>query len=459
MNILMLPNVEILAILSEQPIFKQKKYRLMNHILIDDIDGGKLMFNSLTRCMIHLSYDEYFRMFDDFKEFEFLYRFYFLVPEDFNDMEVIDKVREHFKIHVDDVYLDSPQHFTILTTTKCNARCFYCYEKNSKKKKHMDEETAEKVANYIMKVADKDSPIGLSWFGGEPLYNMKAIDIITSMLQTNGYTYFSNFTSNAYLFDEKIINKTKYAWNTKSVQITLDGTEQIYNKTKNYIYKDSISPYKKVLNNIALLLNEGIQVTVRMNIDKHNAENLKGLVWDCFKRFKNHSKFVMYAYPIFEIEGYERTEDEKDEIFAKLEELENILKEVGYFTGDNIMYNIRYFQCMADKGDSVTISPNGDLGTCEHYIDSDFWGHIDNPQEKDYSILNGWREYEKPWEGCQDCPIYGSCLRPVKCEEMRKCDKRYKKWFIRKAKQGMLLQYQQMVNNTYQDTKLETNIL
>jgi hypothetical protein len=65
----MFPNVEIVAILTEQPIFKHKKYRLMNHVLVDDIDGGKLMFNSLTRCMIHLSYDEYFRMFDDFKEF------------------------------------------------------------------------------------------------------------------------------------------------------------------------------------------------------------------------------------------------------------------------------------------------------------------------------------------------------------------------------------------------------
>lgn len=451
MQIFIFPNNEIIAILKEQPIYNNIEYRWMKHILIEDIDGGKLIFNSLTRSLIHLTYKEFSEVFNDKLKYEILYRSYFLVPEDFNDMEVIDEVREHFKMPIDDLYLSSVNSFVILSTTKCNARCFYCYEMHEKNKKHMTMDTARSVANYIMKTSDINQPVNLCWFGGEPLYNIPVIDLICNTLKDNGFNYSSGFITNAILLDEKVINKAKNLWNITHTQITIDGTETIYNKTKNYIYKDIKNPYKKIINNIALLLNNNIKVSVRMNIDLHNAENLKELVWECKRMFKNHSKFSMYAYPIFENSDYSRDEEHRDLVFKKLEELEKVLLECGYFYGEPLKTVIAAQQCIADSGNSVLISPNGDLGTCEHYISSDFWGHINEPNKKDFEILNGWRLYEKPWEGCKDCPIYGSCLRPSKCKEIRKCDKRYKEWFVRKAKQGMLVFYRTNVTMTMND--------
>lgn len=455
MQILIFPNPEVVAILNEQPIYNDIKYRWFNHVLMEDVDGGKLIFNSLTRSLIHLTYKEFSEVFNDKLKYELLYRAYFLVPENFNDMEVIDDVREHFKTPIDDMYLDKVNSFVILPTTKCNARCFYCYELHEKGKKHMSLETAKEVAEYIMKTVDITQPINLCWFGGEPLFNMPVIDLICNTLKDNGYFYTSGFVSNAILLDEKVINKAKNLWNIDRAQITIDGTEAVYNKTKNYIYKDIKSPYKKILNNIALLLNNNITVSVRMNIDLHNSEDLKDLVWECKNRFKNHSKFSMYAYPIFENADYSRNEEQRDLVFKKLAELEKVMLDCGYYYGEPLRTIIRAHQCIADSGDSILISPNGDLGTCEHYISSDFWGHIKEPSKKDFEILKGWRVYEKPWEGCKNCPIYGSCLRPSKCEEMRKCDKRYKEWFIRKAIQGMLLFYYNNRNMSDEYIKIE----
>ena len=277
MEILMQPNLRVMANIGEQAVFANKDYRFMKHCLITDVDNGKLIFNGLTRALIFLRNDE-INSIGNINQYDFLYKYYFLVSEDFNEEEVVDRIRENLKTPIDDLYLDHPEQFTILTTTKCNARCFYCYELPTKKKHHMTEETAIKVGNYIVKVADRSKRINMHWFGGEPLFNMKVIDTITQIVRENGQQYTTTFTTNGYLFDKDLVLKAKNIWNTVHMQITLDGTEEIYNKVKNYIHKDPISPYKKVLNNIAMLLNNGIAVTVRMNLDFHNAENLKVLV-------------------------------------------------------------------------------------------------------------------------------------------------------------------------------------
>lgn len=433
----MQPNKEILAILKEQSIFLSTEYRLLNNCLVEDIDGGKILFNGLTRACIWLSNSEYRDIFDKNKIDYFLplYRYYFLVPVDYPEMAIIDLVREQFKIDIDDTYLNHPESYTILTTTKCNARCFYCYE-NKSKKKNMTENTANKVADWITSHSYKNIPIELHWFGGEPLFNQKAINIIVNKLKNKGFNYHSTFTSNGYLFDEETVNKAKDIWNTTHVQITIDGTEHIYNKAKNYIYKNGISPYKKVLNNIALLLNADIFVTIRMNIDVYNGDNLKELIRELHSTFGNHPKLTVYCYPIFEDETFQRTEEEREIVFSTLSEIEQLLDDTKLGKGTSPSFVIMSNQCMVDSGKSITISPNGELGLCEHFIDSDFWGDI-NSDKINPEIFYSWKEYEKPTEICNDCPLYGSCLRPSKCVEMSKCDKYYKEWKIQKAKIGL----------------------
>ena len=60
-------------------------------------------------------------------------------------------------------------------------------------------------------------------------------------------------------------------------------------------------------------------------------------------------------------------------------------------------------QCMADDGTSVLINPDGLIGTCEHYVSSDFFGNINN-NIIDSDILKGWREYENDLDICKTCP-------------------------------------------------------
>ena len=49
-----------------------------------------MIFNELTRAIIFMSNEEFNDVFN-VDRFEYLYRNYFIVPEDFNEMEVTDK--------------------------------------------------------------------------------------------------------------------------------------------------------------------------------------------------------------------------------------------------------------------------------------------------------------------------------------------------------------------------------
>jgi radical SAM protein with 4Fe4S-binding SPASM domain len=265
-------------------------------------------------------------------------------------------------------------------------------------------------------------------------------------LQENNVKYTSFFTTNGYLFDKDIIKKAKELWHITSCQITLDGTEYVYNKAKNYIYSDP-SPYKRVLDNIEELINNKVGVMIRMNVDMHNADNLKELVYELYGRFGNNKYLTPYCYPIFENEFFQRNEGERAIVFQKIAEIEEILNECRMYTGTSVRGNIRIGHCMVDNGRAITISPNGDFGLCEHYVDTDFWGHVDRPDEMDMDMIRSWRVYEEDLDICSDCPIYPRCVRASKCEEQSKCYPEYKEWLIRKAKMGIKTTYYSIMDD------------
>ena len=443
MKVIKQSNNEILNYLGG-PQFRTKgrKYRLNRYCLQQEVDEGTLIHNGLTGSEVLIRPFELMNIFTTSKcdYADFLLKNYFIVPEEYDEEEVVNVIRSKFQKHIPVNYLDHPYKFIILTTTRCNARCFYCYEMNSKGKTHMSYETAEKVAEYILDVVVPGSKIELGWFGGEPLFNSDVIEIICSRLASAGIKFTSNMISNCYLLDEEMLQKAKYDWNLTNIQVTFDGTEEVYNKIKNYIYKEGESPYKIVLNNVKALLNHGISVSVRMNCDHHNFENLKSLIQELHENFKNEGNFSMYVWPLFEI-GFKRTSEEKKILYESVLTLEKMLLDLGYPVSHGFSDGIKISHCMVDSGNAVTISPNGDIGLCEHYIDRDFISHINNPLDKNFDIIKSWRNYVKPNEFCKDCVLYPECLKMQKCPDEVPCEEHQKNYWIQHYKLNLKSNY------------------
>lgn len=335
----------------------------------------------------------------------------YLVPEAFDEMVFCDQVKNVATLtqHIS----SAVNRYVVFTTTDCNARCFYCFEKGQRRIK-MDEHTAETLAEWMIEHAENE-PISIRWFGGEPLYNSRVIDIISERLRKAGCDYTSTIVTNAYLFNNELIKKASGLWRIKNAIITLDGTEEIYNKTKAYIC-NSGSAYKRVLENIENLALSGIFVTVNLNMDAGNAEDLKKLAHELGERFKNNNNIRARCELLKEYNSTIHKFSSAKEAVDKRRKVNEILASYGLKNKKYLQNSLKLNSCMADNPKSVTVLPDGRIGRCEHFGDSEevgsiFSAIIDNEKIKQ------WKERREPVDECKTCPHYPYCFRLKKCNE------------------------------------------
>lgn len=416
-------------VVGKQERTEGQAYRLMTYVLQCPVEDGLLLYHTMTCCMVLLTRDEAAHL----TEQQELIDHWFLVPQLHDDLKSCKQLQEFARLFQSPA--KSITNYTILTTTGCNARCFYCYEKGSEPIA-MTEETADKVIRYIMSHRGEEEVL-LSWFGGEPLFNIQVIDYICSVLHKNNVPFRSKMTSNGYLFNEEIVRRAKELWQLRNVQITLDGMEQTYNRIKRYIYGD-VNAFERVLNNIELLTASDICVTIRLNVDKHNISEMSQLVSLLHQRFGANGHLSIYSH---ELLG-ERTPEHRAFIYDQRMQLDQQIKNCGYRKKQKLQKDIKLNYCMADNDQCVIVSPAGFLGKCEHFVDREFFGHIDS-EENDESVIRNFKERPADVEACATCPSYPQCFRLLMCGHGFECTPEWQKMKIHNTKEAMKEYYKE----------------
>ena len=408
-----------------------RNYRVSKHCLSIEHEDGMLLYHMLTGSLILLSRDE---SMEDCRDE--LIRDWFLVPEDFSEKQFSDDIHRILKMMQPAV--SARTDFTILTTTDCNARCFYCYEIGIPRIS-MDEETAAAAAAYMIR-ASKGNPIRIRWFGGEPLYNVKAIEIICSALKDQGAEFESSMVSNGYYLDREMIQKACRDWKLKKVQITIDGTEETYNRTKAYIDHDK-NPYVRVMDNIREALEAGITVTIRMNMDAGNAEDLVLLLDDMQKRFSGYTNLEVYIALLHEFRGKIHKNDSEAQTEQAYYALRNKAKEMGVLRQKELKDSISTTRCMADNGRCEAILPDGRTGCCEHYCEAMVTGNIwDDMRNKRVEA-----QWQKPLQvpECSECVLYPQCVKLEMCEWNRDgCGEADRRIRVHEIKEQIITMYE-----------------
>lgn len=431
-------NSSLLAIL--KPMKKNTdNYRMISYCTELPTADGVLLHNLLTKEMVLLDWEENLNRFG----LGYLKDHWFLVPEGANDKEYADFVQ--WVQETRKKKSKTVTNYSIFTTTDCNARCFYCYELG-RSRVPMSKVTALKVVQYIKTHCD-GKKVNLAWYGGEPLYNMEIIDIISDGLCKENVEFSSTMISNGYLFDEEVIRRAAESWNLKKIQITLDGTEEIYNRTKAYICAIE-NPYQKVIKNIELLLDAGIRVHIRMNMDVHNMENLLLLVDELTDRFGGRKNIHVYSYPIFksgkDMAGI-HSDEEWDVRFEAKRALDDKLYQCGLTSKRGITKTPHLYYCMADCGNAITILPDGNIGLCDHHSEDEFIGHIDLEGFNE-SVVASWKERVPEIPECADCFYYPNCRMLRKCVYSSVCFKQLREEKYRKIQRQMLNEYERWKN-------------
>ncbi|MBD5209093.1 MAG: SPASM domain-containing protein [Bacteroidales bacterium] len=396
--------------LVKQPI-QNFPYRPSNFIVRRDVDNGILLYNSVTGCLLFFESEDEIN-----SNLSVLIEYWFYLPSNsFNECDWVDFLRNKRINYVSKQGINS---YVIMTTLDCNARCFYCYEKGVP---HitMNSKIATSICDFIKR--HSTDTIKLTWFGGEPLINSSVIDLICQRLTEYGGSFFSTIITNGLLLTSETIGIAIKKWNLKRVQITLDGTEKIYLRTKSYIDSNG-NEFQIVLDNIDCLLRSEIAVTIRLNQDKHNTDDLLTLVDILHSRFGYSRHLKIYNHLLFNFDG-EYTQEQIDDFYK----LGNKLNALGYESNHNLPYGMIIHQCMADSDQSLVITPSGQIGKCEHFTDDKMVGSIFS-DELDLSTINMWKEKYDTTEECYSCPLYPTCIRLKKCPNQKiRCTDFYRK--------------------------------
>ncbi len=332
---------------------------------------------------------------------------YFLVPADADEnkfyLSLSSALRAYF-------HRSGYTTYTILPTFACNARCVYCYEEGSVPT-NMTEETAERTVDFILRTRKKDSPILLSWFGGEPLLGEKIIDRIIKGLRENEVEYYSTIVTNGSLINDRIIEKMTGEWRIGSVQISIDGLEEDYIRRKRYYNYENT--FGKVLENINALTKSGINVNLRCNIDAENVNDMPAVVALLSERLTNKDKITLYFAALNQV----RAGEDNYRINKLIEDAKPLIAEAGFKATPRPRpgLSFRVFRCMADRvTGSVVIGPRGELSPCLESNSFTVYGNIkDGVTEREI-----FEKYEKTGpvrEKCADCPYLPDCTAFANC--------------------------------------------
>lgn len=418
---------ESIAKLWGYPIPQNTEYRLMRYLVRDDCEDGTLLLNTVTGELVMLSREEagildalpmpYAAVMDPF------IAGHFLVPNSFDDAKAVNQLRTVLR------KLSSGNGITgysILPTSACNARCFYCYE-SSYPKVSMTEEIADKLVDFIAEHCGANKHVEIEWFGGEPTVGESRIDQICDRLTERGITFNSTTLSNGYLFDKELAHKARTKWRLQSIQISMDGTEDVYNKTKAYVNAVG-SPYQRVLDNIGWLLDEDIYVLVRMNLSFHNENDLKALIDELISRYGKRKKFSAYVHEVFADMGYKPVsydEDELHQLINKKIALNRYIADSGCrvllkFSSPGILPYLKLNYCMADNGGSLLVNPLGQFGKCDHYSFDRLIGDLESDSSIDRTKISAWMNHDYN-EWCKECFLFPICGQAEFCVGTRRC--------------------------------------
>ncbi len=192
---------------------------------------------------------------------------------------------------------------TVVPTFQCNFACKYCFENeaihsSSRENGVMSNTVCDNLISLCRSRIRENDQFQITWYGGEPLMAKKIISKLTKELKkickkkntkygaaiiTNGY--FLNKDIRRFLSDNSI----------GFVQVTIDGDRDTHNQRRPL--KSGKGSYDTIISNIECFpADSPIHISIRVNIDKDNAESVAGLFADLKARGFNKRKNISFNF-------------------------------------------------------------------------------------------------------------------------------------------------------------------
>ncbi|WP_026478700.1 radical SAM/SPASM domain-containing protein [Alkaliphilus transvaalensis] len=175
---------------------------------------------------------------------------------------------------------------TFVMTYNCNFRCPYCFEGEAYIKKEII--TPEQIDAALKLAGEGVKEICV--FGGEPLLP-KTRPVLEYLFNKAPDKTYQIFTNGYYLTEFLDLLLTI---NISQVLITLDGSEETHNSRR--VLANGKPTFKKIIDGVEKCLESGINIRIRMNLDKSNYEggiNLREELLERFSGYKDNLSFEL----------------------------------------------------------------------------------------------------------------------------------------------------------------------
>jgi uncharacterized protein len=332
-----------------------------------------------------------------------------------NEVEEQDNIARYFQaLKSDATRVDA----TVLTTYACNFACPYCVEEGVKTNVHMDEQTAARTVAYIGERVQEHAAekLFVSFYGGEPLLNLKALRIVSEGLQAfcrpRGVEFAVGITTNGALLTPEVVEDL-LGYGLKGVKVTLDGFGPYHDRKRPYA--DGRGSFDRIVENVYHAV-EKIDVDVGGNFDEENI--------DSFPRLLDHLKALGLADKLHRVRFKPISETPQDRagmtdgaemacVFGerstavRMVELRRLALERGFQVDPGVGVNA----CAMTANSAVfTIDPTGRIFKCPAFVGhAEFSaGSIATGETGDRAAA-GEEAAGELWRRCSDCPYVPLC--------------------------------------------------
>lgn len=309
--------------------------------------------------------------------------------------------------------LDNLRHdvlgLTIVPTLACNFRCTYCYQQHKRPQRMSDAVQAQLLA-FIQryKLYGQLKMLDVCWFGGEPLLEFDRIRRLTGEFKAMEVPYSASMVTNGYLLDKGFVEQLEDL-KIKSIQITLDGPEEVHNRRRPHVSQGD--SYAVIMANIERLLGRWPgRLALRVNVDRSNREQFFEIRAQLQQRFPSKK---LEIYPGIVLDGPRDNPDAPCECSSS---------EVGDFfleayrrsngdDGRDLYPNPTL--CTAQRRNGFVIGPQGEIYNCWHDVGNPDWevGSVFPDRAWNYPLLSRYMVGTEVFadDDCRQCLFLPRC--------------------------------------------------
>jgi uncharacterized protein len=301
---------------------------------------------------------------------------------------------------------------SVLPTLFCQLSCPYCYQRE-----HPAGTMTEDVENALidfLKVHFKQNSVRnliLAWFGGEPLLAFPVLQQLSQKIRglcnDSGVHLDASITTNGILLDSRK-SLFLYKNDIRKAQLTLDGPKRLHDIRKQ---NDKSGTYHRIIETINVLAETGIDVNVRINIDKLNSGYLDELISDLSYEIRDKSRVGLYLARLIDYgAGGFPCLDPKEFAILKLRYLQ-LCEKFHFSRSLKLAYpSPRHSMCIGTHKNSLIIDPNGYLYKCMSDIGQEKLriGSVFEGVDSTNSNFLQWTNYRLN-EECARCNLLPAC--------------------------------------------------